>query len=89
MTHQQKSGRKADAKRYDKGSDMWLECQDAYIQYLLVQNIVIGDKIYENVEECIEATTGCVAESLYGKYFSKRRIEKINKRNDLLFWHIV
>jgi len=57
------------------------------MQYLLMQYEIITDKKYKNIQERIGSSTGCVAESLYGHQLSEGRVEKVNKRNNLLFWH--
>jgi hypothetical protein len=52
-----------------------------------VQNVIVSQEKYKNVEDRIGATAGCIPESPNGDELSEGRIEKINDGNNLLFWH--
>ena len=54
-----------------------------------MQDKIITDEKNENIQQCIGASTGSIPEGLDGHQLSEGRVEKINKRNDLLFWHII
>jgi hypothetical protein len=66
---------------------MWLESDKAQVEYLFVQNIIVADKVNDNIQKSIGTAAGSIPESLHRHDFSEGRIEKINKRNYLLFWH--
>jgi len=54
-----------------------------------MQDIIVTDEKNENIQQGIRATAGRIPEGLYGHQLSERRVKEINKRNDLLFWHII
>jgi hypothetical protein len=87
ISHQEEPCWKTDQERHDKSGDIWFECQKANMQYLFMQDEIIADKKHENIQYCIGSSAGSIAESLYGHQLSEGWVEKINKRNDLLFWH--
>jgi hypothetical protein len=87
VTHQHKSGWKTNEEGDDKGSNMRFECNKSQVQNLLVQNKIVGQEKNNNIKNCIKAPTGGITKALQRKNLSKRRIKKVNNRNDYLFWH--
>jgi hypothetical protein len=87
MPHEKKPGWEAYHKGHDKCCDVRFEGKKSDMEHVLVQDKIITDEKSKDIQEGIGATAGCVAESLYGHQLSEGRVEKVNKRNDLLFWH--
>jgi hypothetical protein len=87
IAHQQESCWKADQEGHHKSGDIGFECQEANMQYLFMQDKIIADKKNQDIQDGIGSAAGGIAESLYGHQLSEGRVEKINKRDDLLFWH--
>ena len=52
-----------------------------------MQNKVIGKEKNEDVKHRVGATACRVSKGLKRNQLSKGRIEKVNKRNNFLFWH--
>ncbi len=61
---------------------------EAQVQILLVQDKIIADGIYKNIQEGIRTPANGIAEGLQRHELAKRRVEKINKIYDPLFHHI-
>jgi hypothetical protein len=45
---------------------MRFERNETQVQNLLMQNIIVGEEIHENVKNCIGSPAGCIPESLQG-----------------------
>lgn len=56
---------------------MWLECNEPEVQHLLVEDIIIGNKIDQQAKRCIGTTAGCVMIGLQRHKFFNQRIEYI------------
>jgi hypothetical protein len=78
MPVQHETGWETDQEGYNEGSNIGFERNKAQMQDFLVQNIVVGYKKNANIQYRIEAPAGGIPECLFGKYFSKGRVEKIN-----------
>jgi hypothetical protein len=66
---------------------MGLECKKSKVKGLLMQDIIVCDEINKNIEKGIDCAAAGITESLQGKEFVKGGIEKIDKRNEVLFKH--
>jgi hypothetical protein len=66
---------------------MRLESKKSKVKNLFVQDIIVADKKNENIEQGICRPTGSIPEGLQRHNPFKRRVEKINYRNNLLFGH--
>ena len=66
---------------------MRLESKKAKVKDPFVQNIIVADKINENIEQSICRPAGGIPERLQRHYSPERRIKKIDYGNNLFFGH--
>jgi hypothetical protein len=79
ISHQEKAYGETHCKGHYKGRDMGLESYKPKVQHLFTEDIVIADKINENIQEGICATTCRIAESLLWQDPAEWRIKQIDE----------
>ena len=79
VPHEEKTYGKANCKRYHEGCNMGFESKESNMEHFFVKDIIIADKINENIKESIGTSTSSIAKSLLWHDPSKRRIKQIDK----------
>lgn len=85
--HQDEAEREIDQERQDQRSDISGDRDGPDMQDLLAENEFPGKTIDEEPQNRIGSPAGRIAESLQRHYFTKGRIEEINKGYDPFFRH--
>jgi hypothetical protein len=50
ISHQKKANWETNGKGHHESSDMWLEGYEAEIEHFLMKDIIVADKVNENIE---------------------------------------
>jgi hypothetical protein len=64
VAHEHETRWKTDKKGNNKSCNMGLERNESEIQDFLVQDIIIGEKKHENIQDRIGATTNSISKGL-------------------------
>lgn len=64
VPHQHKTGRETNQEGYDKSCNMGFKIDEAQIQNLFMQDIIISQEKNEDIQDRIGTPANCIAEGL-------------------------
>ena len=76
---QQISHRKTDAERHQKGKNIGGNRDNPEVDESFVENVVVADKIQEDIQQGIRASAGRVAEGLNGHQLAEWGVKEIDE----------
>jgi hypothetical protein len=86
---QQISHRKTDAEGHQKGKNIGGNRDNSEVDESFVENVVVADKIQEDIQQGIRASAGRVAEGLNGHQLAEWGVKEIDEIDDPLLYHKV